>query len=394
MPITLSNNTTSNAALMAAIASGNEADIAAAFQELQENILQSVRSDMETYQETNDEQILARRGVRALTSTEKKWYEKFIEANRGANPKQAVTDLIALEGMPTTVIEDVFKDLVAEHPLLTRINFQYVGFLTKWLLHDHSVQAAAWGEINEEIVKEITSGFKVIKLDQAKLSAFALIAKDMLDLGPQWLDTYMRAILKEALAVGLEAGIVIGSGLNEPAGFNRDIHEGVSFSTTTGYPVKTAVAVTDFRPASYGGLVAKLVKTEKGRSRTFTSVTLLCNMVDYLTKVMPATTVLNTAGDYKRDIFPFPTEVISTEALTEGKAILCLPDEYFLGVGSSIEGTIEYSDEYKFLEDARTYKTKMHATGRGSDNTIAILLDISGLKPAFITIQNIDEVIA
>ena len=77
--------------------------------------------------------------------------------------------------MPTTIIEDVFKDLVEEHPLLGAIQFVYVGYVTKWITNDHATQQAVWGEITAEIAKEITSSFKVEDIKQNKLSAFAVI---------------------------------------------------------------------------------------------------------------------------------------------------------------------------------------------------------------------------
>ena len=62
------------------------------------------------------------------------------------------------------------------------------------------MQTAVWGEINSQITQEITSAFRTIELTQCKLSAYAVIEKDMLDLGPQFLDNYIRTFLKEALA--------------------------------------------------------------------------------------------------------------------------------------------------------------------------------------------------
>lgn len=98
------------------------------------------------------------------------------------------------------------------------------------------------------------------------------------------------------------------------------------------YPRKTAVAVTSFTPIEYGKLLANLAETEVyytddsngsitakataanpdgsaktgftkhgGRIRTFSSVTLICNQVDYLTKVMPATTVQRTDALYQNN---------------------------------------------------------------------------------------------
>jgi hypothetical protein len=66
----------------------------------------------------------------------------------------------------------------------------------------------------------------------------------MLDLGPQFLDGYIRTFLKESVYVAVETAIVSGSGHNSPIGMDRDIHQGVTISSSTGYPQKTAVAVT------------------------------------------------------------------------------------------------------------------------------------------------------
>ena len=192
---------------------------------------------------------------------------------------------------------------------------------------------------------------------------------------------------------GLEVGIVAGTGVNEPVGLIKDIHEGVSFSSTTGYPNKTKVTVKDFTPASYGALVAQMATTESGRKRKFKEVGLICNQVDYLTKVMPATTVLNGNGEYSNNLFPVPTTVFVSNALADGEAVLFLKDEYFLGMGGNKNGVIEYSDEYKFLEDQRVFKIKQYGAGRAFDNTSALYLDISKLEPTYITVRNKEEVV-
>lgn len=381
------------AALQAAFQSNNAEEIKQAWNSFHDSIVEAVRQDFEMA--NGDATILAQRGFRQLTTKEKAYYNKLIEAGKSKNPKQALTDLMTIDAMPETIIEDVYRDLVDEHPLLDKINFQNVRYLTRWILNDHTVQSAAWGEINEEITKEISSAFKSVEITQCKLSAFAVCDKDMLDLGPVFLDNYIRTFLKEALAVALEEGIVNGSGLNMPIGMNRNIGKGVSFNTETGYPEKEAVQVTSFLPTEYGPLVAKLAVAESGRMRKFDEVTLICNQVDYLTKVMPATTVLNAMGTYSRDLFPFPTSVERCNVLPTGKAILCLPEEYFMGVGTGKDGVIEYSDEFKFLADQRVFKIKMHAMGKAFDNTVAILLDISGLDPAYITVlQKNEELVA
>lgn len=227
-----------------------------------------------------------------------------------------------------------------------------------------------------------------------KLSAFAIIEKDMLELGPVFLDAYIRAFLKEALAKALEKAIISGNGNKCPIGMDRDIHEGVSVSTSTGYPQKKAVALTSFMPEEYGKVLAQLAKTEKGNDRVFDQVTLICNMQDYLSKIMPATTVLSAIGSYTTSVFPFPTEVIRSSEMETGKAILVLPEEYFMGLGTSKDGTLEYSDEFKFLADQRVFKIKLHGMGKAYDNTVAILLDISKLKAAYIQVEGTPDATA
>lgn len=378
------------AALQKALREGDEKEIQQAWGQFHQSVAETVRQHFEMA--NGDERILAERGFRQLTKAEKTYYNKMIEAGKSSDPKQAMTDLIKTEAMPETIIEDVYRDLTAEHPLLSRIQFQNVKYLTRWILNDHTVQTAAWGDINEAISKEIQSSFKVIEITQCKLSAFAVIEKDMLDLGPVFLDNYIRTFLREALYCALEKAILVGSGHKEPIGLSRDIHKGVSVNSDTGYPEKNPVVIKSFAPKEYGDLLSKLAVSESGRMRKFDSVTLVCNQVDFLTKVMPATTALTTQGTYAKDLFPFPTEVIRSNELATGRAILFLPEEYFMGVGTGKDGSIEFSDEFKFLEDKRTFKIKMHGMGKAFDNTVALLLDISGLSPAYVTVVNKPEV--
>lgn len=357
----------------------------AAWEQFCGSIAQRVRADFEELKEEQDAAVLSARGYRQLTSQERSFYEKFIETAKSGNPRQTFTDLITEEGMPTTIIEDVFKDLQQEHPLLAAINFQNVKYLTKWLLHDHSEQLATWGAITDEITKQIQSSFRTLSIDQNKLTAYCMIEKGMLEMGPTWLDGYVRAILKEALYCGLEAAIIDGTGSQMPIGLNRDVSEGV---TVTGgiYPLKTAVEVTGFAPREYGALVAQLVETERGTKKTLPGVTLICNQTDYLTKVMPATTVMNASGQYITNLFPFPTKVIISNRLADGTAILADLPNYFFGIGMSRDGIIEYSDEFKFLDDIRTYKIKQYGHGRAVDNNVAIVLDISELRAAYLPV--------
>ena len=375
------------AAMQKAMTSGDETQITEAWEKFQQAVADTVKADFAEAELLNDSRILEQRGVRQLTKAETDYWNKFIEASKSQNYKQAIADIDV--SFPETIIEDVYKELKQAHPLLDKINFQNVAILTKWILSDHTTQRAVWGEINGEITEEIAGALKKIDLVANKLSAFMIVPMDMLQLGARFIDNYVRMLLVEAIAIGLEYGIVKGTGVNEPIGLIRDISAGVSFNTETGYPAKTKDVVKDFTPVNYGALLAKLAKTEKGNSRRITSVMLICNQSEYFKKIMPATTVLGDNGTYTGNVFPFPTDVVISNELEDNEAILCLPEEYFFGLGSNKKGTIEYSDEFKFLEDARTYKIKMHGNGRAYDNTVALYLDITNIDPAFITVKNV-----
>lgn len=392
MAITFNKEKNSINQLVAAMQSNDETQIQTAWQGFHDSIADQVRQDFEAVRSSNDAAVLAQRGFRQLTSKETEWYQKMIDAMRAPNPKQAFVTLTSTtdEYMPETIIEDVYRNLEEQHPLLSAIGMRYVGYTTKWVINDHTAQTAVWGAVNAEITKEITSTFKVIELTQNKLSAYACIALDMLDLGPVFIDAYIRRCLIEALAKGLEEGVVKGNGLNQPAGLTRDIHEGVSFNSSTGYPEKSKETVTDFSPANYGALVKKLTKTENGVSRTINKLCLLVNPSDYVSKIQPA--VFRQAIDGKMvNILTVPTDIIQTAALAEGDAVLFIPEEYTLLVGGNRNGVIEYSDEYKFVEDMRYFKIKQFGTGRAFDNTSAILLDVSNVEPAYYTVKSIAE---
>ena len=370
--------------LQTALQSNNEAEIQQAWNAFSDSIVEEIRNDyLESVQDKN---ILVQRGYRQLTTAEQKYYDALITASKCRNVQQAVTtlaDLTANDLMPESIIDQVMKDLVEEHPILTKVNFQNAKYATKIIMNNHTKQNAVWGEVDAEITKEITSQFKVLELSINKLSAFAVIPVAMLDLGATFLDGYIRTILKDAIACGLEDAIINGDGDGKPVGLMKKLTGAVDGV----HQDKAAQAVTNFDVASMGALIAQMAKNEKGQNRPVGKLSLVCNANDYYTLVAPAVRVQNMSGAYV-DNFAFPMEVVISESVPEGKAILADLNNYFVGVAFAKEGVIEFSDEYKFLEEQRTYKIKTYANGRALDENCAIVLDITGLQPASIKIKN------
>lgn len=374
--------------LSKAMQSEDEGAIAQAFTDFAESVQQSVLEDVKLYQQTADKEILAKRGIHQLTQKEMTFYQGIIDAMKSDNVRQAFSDINI--AFPETVIDNVIADIKAEHPLLNIINFQNTTVLTKIVVNKKGIQLAKWGALGSAISQELEGALGKIDLTLCKLTAFMPISKDMLAVGPEWIDAYVRATLSEAIAHALEKAIVTGTGKDEPIGMDRDVSDSVSISGGV-YPKKTAKKITNLSPKTYGELLSILatdpVDPTGKKTRTVDSVVLIVNPKDYFTKVMPATTVQATDGSYKNNVFPFPTTAIQSSGVDEGSAIIGLPKKYFMGIGAgSNGGKIEYSDEYKFLDDERVYINKLYGNGRALDNNAFILLDISKLEAATIPV--------
>lgn len=352
-----------------------------------DEMLQAIESDIkEEYgnklnalRQEMDSRVLTARGVRQLTSKEKEFYQKVAEAMKSRDPKQALANLDVV--LPETTIDSVFEDIGTNHPLLSKINFIPSGGAVKLLMNTNGYQTAVWGKLCDEIIKEIASGFKEVDTNLLKLSAFLPVCKAMLDLGPEWLDRYVREVLYEAAANGLEVGIVTGTGRDEPIGMNREVGDGV---TVTGgvYPLKAKIKITDLSADTIGNLLALIAIDPNGKSRVVKEVILIVNPQDYFQKVFPATTIMAPDGTYRKDVLPYPMDVIQSVALDPGDAIIGIAYRYFAAAGTAKGGNIEYSDEYRFLEDERMYLIKIYANGMPMDNNAFLPLDISGLRPA------------
>lgn len=329
---------------------------------------------------TADKALYAQRGLRVLSNAEEKYFKGFISAAKSVDAQKALTDFS--EVLPESEVNAVFEDMKQAHPLLNAVDFTDTAALTKFILDTSTAQKALWGELNTAITKELEGSVKLVELTLGKLTAFMFISNDMLDLGPVWVEKYVRTILAEACSSGCEYGILRGTGIKgEPVGMVRNISETASVNQSTGYPEKDVVTVTDFLPESYGELLAKLSVDEAGKSRNVPEVMLVVNPTDYFQKVMSATTLLLPSGGYARDVFPYPTKVYTSTEVDSGKAVLGISKKYFFGIGVGTEhGKITADDSVKFLEDVRTFKVKMYGTGRAYDNNCFLYLDISGLK--------------
>ena len=315
----------------------------------------------------SDSAILTARGVKQLTSEERKYFNDLIKYMKDSQSLETIPNV-----MPETTINRIYEDLEAEHEILGAIDFQNVTGIIETIVRTGDVEAAWWGPLNDEIKKQLDNGFEKKPVNLYKLSAYLPVAKAYLDLGPEWLETFIRRMIVEALSMGLEKAIVTGNGKDCPIGMNRDLDGNVVAGV---YPEKTAIAVTNLKPSTYGALLALLTNNGK---RKIKEVILAVNPMDYFTKIYPAITILNSMGSYIDNVLPFPTKVIQCPDLEQGKAVFGVGKQYFMGLGSNQK--IEKSDEYHFLEDERVYLGKMYGNGFPKDNVSFLNLDISEMQ--------------
>ena len=127
------------------------------FDQMIEQIGADIKEDydaqMTQLREEVDANVLAQRGVRQLTSEERKYYNKLSGAMKSNNPRQALTDTDLI--LPKTIMDAVFDELQTSHPLLSRIEFLNTTAVTEMIMNTNGYQEAAWGKLCDEIIKEI-----------------------------------------------------------------------------------------------------------------------------------------------------------------------------------------------------------------------------------------------
>lgn len=328
--------------------------------------------------EAVDRRIKAERGQRQLTSEERTYFSAVLDAMRSGDPRQAIAGISYT--FPQSVINTVFEELEERHPLLQVIDFRPSTGNDRTIYDQSGRQSAVWGELCDEIVKELTAELAIMDSGLFKLSAFIFACKPGMELGAEWLDAYIRQILYDSLANGLEIGILTGTGKEMPIGMDRQVGTGVTVTDGI-YPKKPATVITNFTMQTVGNLISAIAKNPEGKTRSVRNLVLICNDADYYSLVMPAMMMLTSDGSY-RNILPYNIQVIPSANQTPGEANFGIASNYIATVGMNKDGRIEYSDEFRFLQDQRTYIIKLYANGRPKDANSFVRLDISGLVPA------------
>lgn len=339
---------------------------------LAEDLTEKITAEVRSQQ--MDAQILTARGQNVLTSKEKKFFNEVIEF--GGFNEDAI--------LPVTTQERIFEDLVEAHPLLEAIGLQDLGAVTRFIKSD-ATKAYAWGKLFGDIKGQVSAAFSEEQIGQLKLTAFAVIPKDMLELGPVWVERYVRTLLVESYSVGLEYGLVNGRGpsQNEPIGLMKNVDKETGAVTT-----KTATGTLTFAPSQFGEIIAgelhdvikALAVDEDGKSRkVLNKIVMVVNPIDVIS-VQARNTIQTSNGQWVTAL-PYNIKVVESEEIPTNKALFFVKGEYLAAVAGGYKAN-KY-DQTLAIEDAMLYTIKQFANGKPNDNKTALLynLDIKFQTP-------------
>jgi hypothetical protein len=373
MPITFTNFEEKKLAFAKATQEGNAEEQSIALNSMLEALAQDVQGDIMNQVNTQmaDSAIMQARGANVLTSEETKFFNAVIEDGGFKDT----------ETLPKTTQERIFDDLVQDHPFLQQIGLQNLGAVTEFIYGDPE-GAAVWGPLFGDIQGQLNATFRKEKIDQLKLTAFIPLANDMLKLGPVWVERYVRTMIKEAMAAGLERGFIAGTGNNEPIGLLKDLKGSVVDGV---YPDKASAATLTFEPGrttinelrDVVKLLAKKLNadgTDADRPKKVAGkVVMVTNPFDTF-DIQANATVQNANGAYVTNL-PFNPTMTESVFVPQGKVVFFVKGEYIAAMGGT--EPIKKFDQTLAMEDATLYIAKQFATGKPKDNYAAQVYDLN-----------------
>lgn len=339
---------------------------------LQEDIMNKANEKIKNIgNEYNDKQILINRGImKPLTSTEMKFFNEVVERKGFEGVKSA---------FPVTIIQDVFKKLKTEHPLLSKIDMVDTTGLAKYIFAKPNKATGFWGPICEDIKQMIIAAFEEVDLDSSRLSGFVAVCKGMIELGPEWLAEYIITLIYEIMSTSLEIAVVAGDGKNKPIGMIKKL----SGAVDSVYPDKDKVTLSELDYNSLVGIRAALAKAHLDGA----GVSVLVNPVSYWSKLFTALVLRTPEGEFVRDRLSTGEEIIESYAVPEDTLVIGNPANYFLGVSGDVR--IDKYTETLAIEDMDLYIAKFYGFGVAKDPNAFFVADIAGVKGA--TVPKLEE---
>ncbi|MCW6666955.1 phage major capsid protein [Aerococcaceae bacterium NML190938] len=332
-----------------------------------------VKTEYEELKNETDNVVLMNRGIHVLTAAETKFY------NEVAKTGGLETGVI----WPETILERVFQDLQEDRPLLKIINFMPSTTKTK-IIRSRRKGKAVFGQLHKDIEGQLDAEFDAVEFTQLALTAFFVVSNDTLELGPRWVDRFVRLCLKEAIADAWEEALITGDGDDKPIGLLRNPDE-------VGFPQKDSTGTLTFKDSAtmvkemasvlktlseYTHKIGKNDKTGvKKQRKVANKIYLIVNPKNYY-DIVARTTTQNTNGVFVTNI-PFIAQerIIESVHVPENKLIAFVEREYD-ATNSRAEKLYVYKETFA-MRRATLYAVDMVGNGRPTNNDAAKVYDIN-----------------
>lgn len=333
------------------------------FNALQDDLAAKITK--EARNEVRDTQVLTSRGQNVLTSEEKTFFNAL---SAGFADEKL---------LPVTTVNRVFEDLVKAHPILEALGMQNLGAVTKFIYSDPT-RTYAWKELFEGITGQANAVFTEESFTQLKLTSFVVIPNDMEELGPEWVERYVRELLVECMGAGLEFGFVNGRGSTqkEPIGLTKDVN-----ATTGAVTAKTSSGTLTFAPSEFGETVAGelfdvVSKLSVDSASKFVDVAgkvvMVVNPQDAIAVAFRNT--VQTANGQWVTALPYNIQIVTSTEIPSKKALFFVKGRYLAALAGG--NKIKKFDQTLAMDDATLYTVKRFANGKPKDNKAALLYDL------------------
>lgn len=333
------------------------------------NMMNALTGDLTEYIDQKVKGKAEKGQALGMNEDEMKFFNSLAAGDLSHSEKEEVV-------FPETTVDQIFKDMVKEHPFLQLLQLQNTGLRLKFLKSDPK-GAAKWGKVNGEIQGQLTATFSDEDATQSKLTAFVAVPNDVLEYGAPWIKTFVVTQIQEAFAAALEEAFLTGDGKDKPIGLNRDVSETVSV-TAGQYPEKKSAGTLTFKDAKTAitelkNVVKALSKKENGKTFVARGKVVLALQPGASLDVEAAATMQNINGQWVYAL-PFGIQTVESEYVPEGKVIAFVPERYDAFVSGGVE--IKEFDQTLALEDGHLYTAKRFAYGKAEDDNVAKVYDL------------------
>ncbi|WP_026581026.1 phage major capsid protein [Bacillus sp. J33] len=345
--------------------------IETAWSEMQDALVNSLSTQIKE-QVTNDNldnMVLTSRGTNVLTTEERTFFNAVVQSD-------GFTSNVIL---PETVVERIYEELTADHPLLSVINFRNLGTITLTAITSEYEGAAVWGPIFGDIKGQLDAAFKQENIAQSKLTAFVVLPKDLKKFGPTWVEAYVRAQITETYAVALENAIINGAGptKHEPIGLIRDLAAAVD--PTNGHAKKAAQSTLTLADSQttikeFAAIGKLLSKKENGKPLNVSGKVVLIINPEDAWDLKAKFTTQNSLGVYITAL-PFNFTLVESVFATSGEVIAFVKDRYDAYRGGGVE--VKEYEQTLAIEDCNLHVAKTFAFGKPRDNKVAAIYTLS-----------------